>query len=87
MQRDSPVGGGNAANKEPAKFAARKGVLLREYHVLVVWSDGRREKVGRFLHKLDAVRWIAQESAEWLTQSDAAESSNWGDSATAEQPA
>ena len=87
MRGSSPEDGGPVTDKDQPRFAARKGVLLREYHVLVVWSDGRREKVGRFLHKLDAVRWIAQESAEWLTQSDAAESSNWGDSATAEQPA
>ena len=47
-------------------FAARKDVLLREYHVLVTWPDGRRDKIGKFARKPDAARWIRQKSAEWL---------------------
>jgi hypothetical protein len=52
---------------EPA-FLARKGVLSREYHVLVVWPDGRRTKVGRFFRRMDAAHWIAQKSRAWLSQ-------------------
>ncbi len=57
-------------------FTPRKGVLVREYHVLVVWPDGRREKVGLFPRKPDAARWIKQKSAEWLAQYYAAGISN-----------
>lgn len=57
-------------------FVPRKGVLLREYHVIVAWSDGRRLKTGRFLRKLDAMRWIEQKSAGWLAEFRAAEASN-----------
>lgn len=53
-------------------FAPRKGVLSREYHVLVVWPDGRRMKVGQFLRKPDAARWIERKSSEWLAQQHAA---------------
>lgn len=49
-------------------FLARKGVMMREYHVVALWPDGRREKIGRFVRRPDAARWIAQKSAEWLTQ-------------------
>ena len=49
-------------------FLARKGVLSRDYHVLVIWPDGRRTKVGRFLQRTDAAQWIAQTSKEWLAQ-------------------
>jgi len=48
------------------KFAPRKGVLMREYHVLVTWPDGRRMKIGQFPRKPDATRWIQQKSADWL---------------------
>ena len=57
-------------------FVPRKGVLLREYHVVVAWSDGRRLRTGRFLRKLDAARWIEQKSAGWLAEFRAAEASN-----------
>jgi len=57
-------------------FAPRKGVLLREYHVLVRWADGRRVKVGRFSGKPDAQCWIKQKSTEWLTEFHTAENSN-----------
>jgi len=87
MQESSPEDGGPVTDKDQPTFAARKGVLLREYHVLVIWSDGRREKIGRFFHKLDAVRWIAQESTDWLTQSHATRTSSLDNRATAEQPA
>ena len=50
------------------KFLPRKGVLMREYHVLVTWPDGRRLKIGQFPRKPDAVRWIQQKSADWLAQ-------------------
>ena len=53
-------------NADAPVFTPRKGVLAREYHVLVVWQDGRREKVGQFPRKPDAARWIKQKSAEWL---------------------
>jgi len=54
------------------KFAARKGVMLREYHVLVTWPDGRRMKVGQFPRRPDAALWIEQNSAGWLVQHQAA---------------
>ena len=57
-------------------FTPRKGVLLREYHVIVTWADGRRVKVGKFLRRPDARRWIEQKSAEWLAQHLASENSN-----------
>ena len=57
-------------------FTPRKGVLAREYHVLVVWQDGRRKKVGQFPRKPDAARWIKQKSAEWLAQRYAVGTSN-----------
>ena len=50
------------------RFLARKGVMLREYHVMALWRDGRREKIGRFPCKTDAASWIVQKSAEWLAQ-------------------
>lgn len=49
-------------------FSTRKGVLVREYHVVVAWPDGRREKFGRFPRKPDAVRWIKQKSGAWLEE-------------------
>lgn len=49
-------------------FLARKGVMVRHYHVVAVWPDGRREKIGRFLRRPDAARWIRQKSAEWLAK-------------------
>lgn len=85
MQDSSPDGGGKPKTKERPTFAARKGIMLREYHVLVVWSDGRREKVGRFLQRLDAVRWIEQKSAEWLAHFHAAQSLNCNDPSSAGQ--
>lgn len=53
------------ANGRPT-FLPRKGVLMREYHVLVLMLDGRRLKVGEFPRKPDAVRWIKEKSADWL---------------------
>jgi hypothetical protein len=50
------------------KFTPRKGVLMREYHVLVTWPDGRRMKIGEFPRKPDAARWIQQKSADWLAR-------------------
>ncbi len=50
------------------KFTPRKGVLMREYHVLVIWPDGRRMKIGEFPRKPDAARWIQQKSADWLAR-------------------
>jgi hypothetical protein len=58
------------------RFAARKSIMLREYHVLVVWPDGRREKVGRFGRRLSAARWIEEKSADWLAQYRLAKISN-----------
>jgi hypothetical protein len=58
------------------KFLPRKGVLSREYHVLVIWPDGRRTKVGRFFQRTDAAQWIARKSKEWLAQNSIATSSN-----------
>jgi hypothetical protein len=49
-------------------FLARKGIMLREYHVVALWPDGRREKIGRFPRRPDAARWIAQKSTEWLAE-------------------
>jgi len=57
-------------------FVPRKGVLLREYHVLVKWADGRRTKIGTFPRKPDARRWIEQESADWLAEHLTAGTSN-----------
>jgi hypothetical protein len=50
--------------------------MMREYHVLVVWPDGRREKVGRFGRRLSAARWIEEKAADWLAQYRPAEMSN-----------
>lgn len=58
------------------RFAARKSIMMREYHVLVVWPDGRREKVGRFGRRLSAARWIEEKAADWLAQYRPAEMSN-----------
>jgi hypothetical protein len=58
------------------KFVARKGVLLRVYHVLVIWPDGRREKVGCFGRRLGAARWIEEKSADWLAHYRPAEMPN-----------
>jgi hypothetical protein len=55
------------ANGRPT-FLPRKGVLVREYHVLVIMPDGRRLKVGKFPRKPDAARWIKENSANWITQ-------------------
>ena len=63
------------ANVRPT-FVPRKGVLVRVYHVLVIMPDGRRMKVGRFLRKPDAARWIEQKSADWLAENRTAEASN-----------
>jgi hypothetical protein len=49
-------------------FLPRKGVLSREYHVLVIWPDGRRTRIGRFFQRAEAAQWIAQTSTEWLAQ-------------------
>lgn len=57
-------------------FLARKSIMRREYHVLVIWPDGRREKVGRFVRRLSAARWIEEKSAEWLANSRPAELSH-----------
>ena len=57
-----------AGDGEAPRFLARKGVMLREYHVMALWRDGRREKIGRFPCKTDAASWIVQKSAEWLAQ-------------------
>jgi len=61
-------GATRAASARIPKFLPRKGVLSREYHVLVVWPDGRRTKTGRFFQRTDAAQWIAQKSQEWLAQ-------------------
>jgi hypothetical protein len=45
-------------------FVPRKGFLMREYCVLARWPNGRREKIGSFPRKVDAVRWIRQKSGE-----------------------
>jgi hypothetical protein len=63
-------------NSDLPTFVPRKGVLVREYHVVVAWSDGRRLKTGRFIRKLDAKRWIEQKSADWLAAFRASETSN-----------
>jgi hypothetical protein len=55
-------------NEIPPTFLPRKGVLMRQYHVLVLWPDGRRERVGRFCRRPDAARWIREKSAKWLMQ-------------------
>jgi len=47
-------------------FLPRKGILVREYHVLVIMPDGRRLKVGEFPRRPDAARWIKEKSADWL---------------------
>ena len=54
-------------NERPT-FSPRKGVLMREYHVLVIMPDGRRLKVGEFLGNPAAARWIIEKSADWLAQ-------------------
>ena len=54
-------------------FLPRKGVLMREYHVLVRWPDGRRMKVGRFPCRPDAARWIAHKSVDWLAAQTASD--------------
>lgn len=56
------------------KFAARKSIMLREYHVLVIWPDGCREKIGRFGRRLSAARCIVENSADWLARRRPAES-------------
>lgn len=58
-----PVNNGSTYQKDGPSFLPRKGVLVREYHVVVTWPDGRRLKVGKFPRKPDAVRWIEQKSA------------------------
>lgn len=63
---------------EAPTFAARKGVLRRNYHIMVVWPDGRRLKLGYFLSRSDAARWIEQKSADWLTKQHAANNKNQG---------
>jgi hypothetical protein len=63
-------------NADAPVFAPRKGVLVREYHVLVIWPDGRRDKVGQFPRKPDAARWIKNNSVEWLAQYYAVGTSN-----------
>jgi hypothetical protein len=60
--------GAKPCSEGTPKFSPRKGMLVREYHVLVTWPDGRRMKTGRFPRKPDAKRWIEQKSAEWLAQ-------------------
>ena len=55
------------ANERPT-FRPRKGILMREYHVLVIMPDGRRLKVGEFPGKPDAARWIKEKSADWLAE-------------------
>ena len=57
-----------APAEDAPKFTPRKGVLMREYHVLVIWPDGRRMKIGQFPRKPDAARWIQKKSADWLAQ-------------------
>jgi hypothetical protein len=52
-------------------FLPRKGVLSRDYYVLVIWPDGRRTKIGRFFQRTDAAQWIAHTSKEWLAQHSA----------------
>jgi hypothetical protein len=58
----------NTAAASAPTFLARKGVMMRHYHVVALWPDGRREKIGRFVRRPDAARWIKQKSAEWLAQ-------------------
>ena len=55
------------ADERPT-FLPRKGILVREYHVLVIMPDGRRLKVGEFPRRPDAARWIKEKSADWLAQ-------------------
>lgn len=76
MQESSTESPRTPADGDAPTFVPRKGVLLREYYVLVTWANGRRMKVGRFLRRPDARRWIEQKSAEWLAQQHAAETSN-----------
>jgi len=66
------LGEGSRPARGTPKFKPRKGVLSREYYVLVEWPDGRRTKVGRFSRKPDAARWIARNSSDWLAQQPAA---------------
>jgi hypothetical protein len=65
-QNSLTSGSGAESDDDLPTFVPRKGVLLREYYVFVVWASGRRMKVGRFLRRPDAWRWIEQKSAEWL---------------------
>jgi hypothetical protein len=79
MQDILPENPDTSDNSGVPTFLARKGVMMREYHVVALWPDGRREKIGRFVRRPDAARWIAQKSAEWLIQYFArAESSRIG---------
>jgi hypothetical protein len=68
MQDSLPEIPDPAADSGTPTFLARKGVMMREYYVVARWPDGRREKIGRFVRRSDAVHWIAQKSAEWLAQ-------------------
>jgi len=68
MQDSLPESPDPAADSGVPTFLARKGVMMREYYVMARWPDGRREKIGRFAHRPDAVHWIAQTSPEWLAQ-------------------
>ena len=63
-------------DSDEPKFAARKSIMMREYHVLVIWPDGRREKIGRFGRRLSAARWIEEKSADWLERFRPAEMSS-----------
>jgi hypothetical protein len=76
MRESSVENHPTADDRKSPTFVPRKGVLLREYHVVVKWADGRRMKVGRFLRKPDAARWIEQKSADWLAENSTAEASN-----------
>ena len=76
MVESLPANDCSSHQKDDPSFEPRKGVLIREYHVVVTWPDGRRLKVGQFPRKPDAVRWIKQKSAEWLAQSYAAGNSD-----------
>src|SRR5580692_7895322 len=67
-ERQSAKRQGATGSGRAPLFLPRKGVLSREYHVLVIWPDGRRTKVGRFFQRTDAAQWVAQTSKEWLAQ-------------------
>lgn len=72
MERSAPGNHSSGSDEDGPKFTPRKGVLSREYHVLVIWPDGHRLKVGRFPRKPDAARWIERKSSEWLVEQRAA---------------